>query len=414
MGNVAALHPTTSRSGALLYLAPDGLRVLDPRGTERTLGWPIHFDVPHYPALLLRNARITPVHEGPVEDDTAGLSDILIVDGRISRIEAAGRVMLPPGVPGSTLDAGGRWVIPGLIDTHQHFYNTRVAVPREALRHGVTTIREMWGRLGVSAAYRDAVDAGVLTGARIVVSGPPFYTSPTGIPVTTDYLWLAADSADVDRGLALLVGMGAGHVKLRYVQSWSAGAQLVRQAHARGLPVSGHCAHALPIVVAGIDGLEHADGQCGDWEFGLREDLVRLFRAAGVVTTPIIHLHTATEQTEVAHRRAERARLHASRLHAGHARLVAGSDAPSDPAGLHAELESLVSAGLSNHAALLAATAHAAEAIGLSGQLGRIRVGYVADLLLLDADPLADIRNTRRIVVVVQGGRVVHDARERR
>jgi imidazolonepropionase-like amidohydrolase/Tol biopolymer transport system component len=419
LGDVPALNPSAARTGALLYVAPDGLRLRGPEGGERTLGWPLRFDAPPAPPLLLRNVRIV-----PLDEERTGASDILVVEGRIAAIGVAGSLALPPGSAGDTLDADGRWVMPGLIDTHLHFYDTDDGVPRAALRHGVTTIRDMWGRLGIGAAFRDAVDAGVLPGARIVVSGPPFYPSPTALPVTSDFLWLAADSADADRGLALLAGMGAGHVKMRYVQSWSAGARLVRLAHAHGLSVSGHCAHALPVVLAGIDGLEHADGQCGEWEFGIHDDIGSLYQAAGTVTAPIIHLHSAMARTgreqdwtpaqvAAAERRAERARRHAEILHAAGARIVAGSDSPAEPGALHGELESLVAAGLSSRAALRAATLDAAVAVGLGGQIGRVQVGYVADLLLLDGNPVEDIRNSRRVHVILQGGRIaVESARQ--
>jgi imidazolonepropionase-like amidohydrolase len=416
LGDVPASNPSAARNGALLYVAPDGLRLRGPEGRERTLGWPLRFNAPPAPALLLRNVRIV-----PLDEEQTGASDILILAGRIAAIGVAGSLSLPAGSAGDTLDAAGRWVMPGLIDTHLHFYDTDDEVPRAALRHGVTTIRDMWGRLGIGAAFRDAVDAGVLPGARIVVSGPPFYPSPTAVPVTSDFLWLAADSADADRGLALLAGIGAGHVKMRYVQSWSAAAQLVRLAHAHGLSVSGHCAHALPVVLAGIDGLEHADGQCGEWEFGIHDDIAALYRAAGTVTAPIIHLHAeaarrgrkedwTAAQVAAAERRAERARRHAGILHAAGARLVAGSDAPAEPGALHGELESLVATGLSPRAALRAATMDAAAAVGLGGQIGRVQVGFVADLLLLDGNPVDDIHHSRRVHLVLQGGRIVVDS----
>lgn len=413
VGDEPALNPTGSRSGALLYVAPDGLRLRDADGRDRTLGWPIEFEAPAAPPLLLRNVHIAALDGGATEP-----ADVLLVDGLIREIGAAGALSLPAGGAGMIEDATGLWLLPGLIDTHLHFIDTDVDVVRNALRHGITTVRDMWGRVGVAATVRDAVDAGTLTGARVVVSGPPFYTAPSNTPVTSDFLWLAADSADADRGLALMAGLGAGHAKLRYVQSWSAGAAFVRRAHAHGLSVSGHCAHALVVILAGIDGLEHADGQCGDWEFGVRQDIVQLFAAAGVAVAPIVHLHEraareldASQQTaqgEQAARRAERARRNAHAFADAGARVIAGSDAQDEPGGLHGEIESLVAAGLPPRAALLAATRDAAGALGLGDRLGRVRTGYVADLLLLEADPLANIRNTRRIAMVIQGGRIVH------
>jgi hypothetical protein len=91
--------------------------------------------------------------------------------------------------------------------------------------------------------------------------------------------------------------------------------------------------------------------------------------------------------------------------------LMAGTDSmiPGVSPGfaLHDELELLVAAGLSTHQALAAATSGPAKWLRGEGDFGVVAPGRRADLLLLDADPLADIRNTRKISAVVQGGRVL-------
>jgi Amidohydrolase family len=92
-------------------------------------------------------------------------------------------------------------------------------------------------------------------------------------------------------------------------------------------------------------------------------------------------------------------------------KLLVGSDAPNPfvvpGASLHRELELLVAAGLSPMAVLVAATHGNAEALGLSSDLGTLAQGKLADLVLLDADPLDDITNSRRVRVVLQAGEVV-------
>jgi imidazolonepropionase-like amidohydrolase len=88
--------------------------------------------------------------------------------------------------------------------------------------------------------------------------------------------------------------------------------------------------------------------------------------------------------------------------------LLAGTDAPEPycPPGfaLHQELELLVEAGLTPIAALQAATINNARALKQGSQLGSVESGKLADLVILDADPTADIRNTRKIAHVVRGG----------
>jgi imidazolonepropionase-like amidohydrolase len=90
--------------------------------------------------------------------------------------------------------------------------------------------------------------------------------------------------------------------------------------------------------------------------------------------------------------------------------LLAGTDTaePFCPPGLalHQELEMLVESGLTPAAALTAATRNNSRVLKMAGSLGGIEAGKLADLVLLDADPLADIRNTRKIRAVIKGGRV--------
>ena len=102
------------------------------------------------------------------------------------------------------------------------------------------------------------------------------------------------------------------------------------------------------------------------------------------------------------------------KLHRAGVELMAGSDTPVQfcpPGGaLHQELELLTAAGLSPREALLAATRNNARALGQSGELGSIEAGKLADLVVLDADPLLDIRHTRRIHRVIRAGVVLDPA----
>jgi imidazolonepropionase-like amidohydrolase len=95
-------------------------------------------------------------------------------------------------------------------------------------------------------------------------------------------------------------------------------------------------------------------------------------------------------------------------LHRAGVPLLAGTDTPEPfvPPGfsLHQELEMLIESGLSPPAALAAATINNAKALNQQDRLGTISPGKLADLVILDADPTADIRNTRRIHAVVHGG----------
>jgi hypothetical protein len=91
-------------------------------------------------------------------------------------------------------------------------------------------------------------------------------------------------------------------------------------------------------------------------------------------------------------------------LHHAGATILAGSDAGAAAAGIHDELEQLVAAGLTPADALASATRLAAEALGEDGRAGTLAAGMLADFVVLDADPLEDIRHTRAVRHVVQGG----------
>lgn len=110
----------------------------------------------------------------------------------------------------------------------------------------------------------------------------------------------------------------------------------------------------------------------------------------------------------------KRARFVAMCQRAG-VRVIAGTDGPgigrlTAGFGLHRELQLLVMAGLPPLEAIRAATLHAALALRKEGELGTIEPGKLADLVILDADPLADIQNTRKISSVVSRGRLFDKA----
>jgi hypothetical protein len=105
----------------------------------------------------------------------------------------------------------------------------------------------------------------------------------------------------------------------------------------------------------------------------------------------------------------------AGAMHRAGVRILVGTDASDEPnvypgSSVHDELELLVSAGLSPADALAAATVGPAEYLGLRDSLGTVEAGRAADLVILDADPLADIRNIRRVYAVVSQGRLIDPA----
>jgi imidazolonepropionase-like amidohydrolase/Tol biopolymer transport system component len=432
----AALYPSVARDGTILYVSTDGYRLRRPDGSTSSLGWPLRYRLPVPEPLLIRAARII--------DGTGaapgGPSDVLVENGRITRIGAAGSVQPGPGV--RIIDAGGRTLMPGLIDLHQHGWDEDDVVYAGSLYHGATTIREMGGAIARNAAAGDAITAGIQPGARVILGGFQLY--PDGaFGGSGSGVQNPVGQAEWERALDLAQAFGASYAKMRLPGNWSAGAGMVRLAHARGMRIGGHCAHPLPLIAAGVDQIEHLV-VCNPRSRGHpRDDLVQLYRAARLTAVPSLVMFAtqplvltrgaqlladpeigsflppflrfaggyrqSVNEAQLAYvrRGIDIHRTAAGALQRGGIPLAAGTDVPGLPGAIHGELEELVRIGLTPMAALVAATSTAARVLGAEHEIGTVEVGRIADLLLLDADPLEDIRNTRRIWQVIQGGRVV-------
>ena len=421
-----AIYPSVSRDGSVLFVADDGLRMRRADGRVRHLGWPLRYrvaDVP--PPMLLQDVRVVSGSRA-----RAGRSDILVRDGRIRRIASRGAIAAEPGV--RVVPGGGRWAIPGLVEATAAL--SEAAQIRGLLYHGVTTVRDIASLMGPTAALRDALEAGSVPGPRVFFCGLQFFpgTDPSG--ANTGDLWhVTAGEAGAVRGLALAKGFGATSAYLYQAGTLEDAVRFVRLAHETGLRVTYARFPPLSFVAAGLD-------QALDVPFGepVRDDVVQLLRGSGVILasgitywslygqvrsspalldepetapfiTPFLRGHggaRSASRLPFYEAMARLGRANVARLH--RAGVTTGAESGGFvPWSLHAEMEERVGAGVSPGAALEAATLVNARSIGAEHDIGSIEEGKVADLVLLDADPLADIRNTRRIHAVIQGGRLV-------
>lgn len=426
------MFTSVSRDGAILWVSEGGLRLRSPGGSEQRLGWPVTYTPPDGGTLLVRNARLI--------DGTGSAAtpprDLLVQQGRIRRIDAAGSI---DAGTARVLDAGGGFAIPGLMDLHAHVYRPDLLPGYPYF--GVTTIRDQGSPISFLVAHADAIAAGTMDGPRVDYGGFQLYSdwaydTEDGLGVEPE-----ADSDHAARSVAIAQAFGSQHVKTRTFRRWDINARFITEAHRRGMRATGHCAHLLPLVAAGMDAKEHA-GFCeprGD--AFIYDDLVQLYRAAGIAVVPtVIYANFAVKMNEHPdlldgdaelspflpprgdfgwmlglnpERRAmfagfgRTARQAAGKLARGGVTIGTGSDIWQIPTGPHMEMEELVAAGLTPLEAIHAATGASARIVGAEQDLGTLEVGKWADLIILDADPTADIRNTRRIRSVVQEGRVL-------
>ena len=435
LGTDPAMYPSLARDGTILYISEGGLRLRSSGGEERRLGWPLDFTPPVAEPALIRNARIIDGTGKP----TTPLRDILIEGGRITSIEDGGRL---PAAGRRVLNADGRYVIPGLMDLHAHVY--RPELLPGFVYFGVTTVRDQGSPLGPLVAYADAAAAGNFVGPRVDYGGLQFYSDWAFDTEDGQGVEPEADPAHAARAIALAHAFGSQHIKARTFRRWDINARFITEAHRRGMRITGHCAHELPLVAAGTDAKEHA-GFCATRSDGaIYDDIVQLYRAAGIAVVPTItysafavavsehptlldadtdlkpfvpdrstfnwmlHLDSAGRRLFTGF--AEAARLTSAKLARAGVSIGTGSDIWQIPIGAHGEMQELVAAGLSPLQAIHAATGAAARIIGAERDIGTVEVGKVADLVILDADPVADIRNTRKIWTVLQSGQPVDRA----
>jgi len=412
----------------------------------------------------------------PIEDGV-----ILVEDGRITAIAPKTGVEIPEAA--ERVDISGKWIIPGLIDAHIHFFQSGGLFTRpdiidlrgirpyeEEIRRIREDIDETFARY-IASGVTGVVDVGgpfwnfaVRAHARktrmaphVAVAGPLIATvAPPEIeaddPPIVHVETPAEARAEVRRQLAQEPDL----IKIWFVypeddigpdMAWVRAA--IEEAHAGGVRVVAHGTQlrvARALVEAGVDILAHS--VMGDpvddallaamkrrdvvyiTTFAVYEGYEEVFSLSPALSDierrlgdPDVieswgRLETLPEDLvpRWAYEREPRPLdptlgPNLQRVHEARITVAAGSDAgnigtPHGPA-LHRELELMVTeGGLSPMDALIAATRGSAKVMGREDDLGTLEPGKRADFVVLDADPLADIRNTRRIHRVVKGGMV--------
>ena len=365
--------------------------------------------------------------------------DVLLTldEGKLSRVEAGGK---PAGMNMAVLDLREYTVLPGLINMHTHTvlpgngtpFAQWMELPDEllllqahtnalnALHSGVTTIRDCGGKGTLMFQLRDAIRRGIVPGPRFVLSGRPL--TITGGHCR--YFGGEVDGVDEMRLAARqLLKEGADFIKIMASGGGTVGTYsqypafdvdemraAIHEAHKIGKRASCHCiaqgsiANALD---AGTDHIEHCSFMAPDTTQHYDEQLAQRVASQGVYVTPTLQVMRKGRMGE--------GNISVIRnLHELGVPLVAGNDAGWLSTGFgdfYRELQCLEECGLTPLEAIHAATGRAADACQLSGVVGIVAPGCIADLLVVKGDPTSDLGVLADPLMVLQAGKVIVDRR---
>jgi len=376
------------------------------------------------------------------DSDAAPLRDVTVLVRR-GKIAAVGRnITLPANV--RTLDARGKFILPGLWDTHAHFEQWEWGPA--FLASGITTVRDVGNEIEFLVPIRESLNSGRGLGPRMYAAG--LIDSDPG-SLTSEHAEDAVRAREIVRRYHAL-----GYQEIKIYQSLRP--ELIpivtAEAHRLGMKVTGHIptgTDALTGVRDGMDMINHISFVTRvmrpQGTTGVRADspeaiqAIRLFRDHHTIIEPTLarsefNLHpqrrpfseiepsvtrlplelaVILNNSGISQDREERAAIALQTaldttkiLHDASIPILAGSDQVVPGSSLHRELELLVRAGLTPIEAIRAATKNPKEVLGVTDS-GVIAAGQRADLVVLDANPLDDIRNIRRVRWTVIGGSVL-------
>lgn len=387
---------------------------------------------------------------------------VIITGERITALGKSADVRVPRGA--QVINASGKYLIPGLWDMHVHLSWTTKSALSLFIANGVTTVRDMGGRLGEIDIWRTKIAEGLLLGPRIFRAGPILNGQKFNA------FQMVSGNPDQSRGVVhALKEVGVDFIKTHRRMPRDSYFALIDETKKQGLTLVGH----IPMTVtpeeasdAGQATVEHTETLFeGTFNAALKNrklpDAIRQFRAedADKLFARFVKNRTVVDPTLVAYRsiielsdkslppdpRSKYVDLSIKRewqkiasaqkvsaedlaelkqtfaelrevvrqMNRAGVTLVAGSDiaGPRVPGfGLHDELVLLVESGLTPLQALQAATLTPAKVLNKANDLGTIQAGKLADLVLLDGNPLDDIRNTQRIRAVILNGKLLDKA----
>ena len=386
-------------------------------------------------SLLLTGANVVPMNDRAAPDKVLPGTDILITNGRIARIAPSGEIALGKDV--SVVDVSGAYIIPGMIDAHYHVADIRRDVLdfdvwglKTNLAFGITTVFDPSSLSIDMMAYQDLVEAGDVAGSRLYTTGPAIF----------DF-----NDFRSRKEVAAVLKRYKEYYRLANLKQYRTGNRRVRQwvaevAHELGLSATTEGAlsyrFGLTSILDGFSGVEHGVPPIDQYR-----DYVELLARSGTSTTLTLMItHGGIPADRIFIERDDAfnnpkyaafvpewfremrfqnvpvapmcdytfGRIGASALKVHRAGGLVGLGAHGDIPGLGTqwEMQAYVEAGWSPGEALWAATMGSAETIARGHALGSLEAGKLADLVILNANPLTDIKNTLDIRQVMKNGRL--------
>ena len=359
-----------------------------------------------------------------------GDQTVIVHGNRIAAVLPSPLASLASGT--QIVDGRGKFLIPGIWDMHTHalFNGARRTLPY-LVANGITGTRDMASSFEHVADARKAVDEGLIS-PRLVISGPGLDGAPPapalqGLPPG---ILLVITSPDAGRSIVdRLARAKVDFIKVREKLSRDTYFAIAEEAKRWGLSFSGHLPPDVNIIEASNAGqspIEHLRGLqdlcaanpaalVGAPPQPIEIDQIKCEETARVLVRNNTWLTPTIGAPGRGNANIRQFNLKITRIAAREGvRLLAGTDWPGYPnfAGIetqsvHGELAGLVEAGLTPVEALQTAISNPAIELNMTHQLGSVESGKLADLLLLDADPLIDISNTRRIAAVVVNGKLI-------
>ncbi|MSO19060.1 MAG: hypothetical protein EXQ56_01120 [Acidobacteria bacterium] len=412
----------------------------------------------------------------------------ILIEGNVISKVWVGDAGAVPRLPAGTIaiDIRGKFVIPGLIDSHVHY---RPYMGELFLAYGVTTVNDLGDPLYWLEATKRGLNSGKIRGPRFYfcgdIGGTDGSTAEENLPTVEKRVLVTMKSpADAKQAVAQ-VKQSADCIKLREDTKGEYFTALGHEADAQGISIIAHSLDARDSIRWGIDGIEHMVGigfatmtspegkklfegkhiEAGHKNSTLYQwmdpsafdPLIADLLKNNVYINPTLHFewkginprtreheledtrllsnpqlqyvplderlvtlgqyHWADEKSSAEKEQYakgyRRVQEFLSRFVKAGGKIYSGTDsaaATTPGLSMHQEMELLVDAGLTPMQSLMSATLWGAEILRLQDQLGSIEEGKLADLVILDANPLADIRNTKRINRVVQNGEIADTA----